>query len=119
MDFEHKIAVVTGAASGIGRATAEALAESGAMVICADIDRDKGEAAAAAIRNKGQKAEFLPVDLTDDRFNAPLAMFAGRRGGHHYRRRRLGPMILSPPAPGKSLRSVPIRTGETASLLPR
>jgi len=66
MDFEHKIAVVTGAASGIGRATAEALAESGAMVICADIDRDKGEAAAAAIRNKGQKAEFLPVDLTDD-----------------------------------------------------
>ncbi len=66
MDFEHKIAVVTGAASGIGKATAEALAEAGATVICGDIDRDKGEAAAAAIRNKGQKAEFLPVDMTDE-----------------------------------------------------
>jgi 2-hydroxycyclohexanecarboxyl-CoA dehydrogenase len=66
MGFENKIAVVTGAASGIGKATAEALAEAGATVICGDIDRDKGEAATAAIRNKGQKAEFLPVDLTDE-----------------------------------------------------
>ena len=66
MGFENKIAVVTGAASGIGKATAEALAEAGATVICGDIDRDKGEAAAAAIRNKGQKAEFLPVDMTDE-----------------------------------------------------
>ena len=66
MSFENKIAVVTGAASGIGKATAEALAEAGAMVVCADIDRDKGEAAAAAIRNKGQKAEFHAVDLTDE-----------------------------------------------------
>lgn len=66
MGFEDKIAVVTGAASGIGKATAEALAEAGATVICGDIDRDKGEAAAAAIRNKDQKAEFMPVDMTDE-----------------------------------------------------
>jgi len=66
MGFEHKIAVVTGAASGIGMATAEALAEAGATVIGADIDRDKGEAAAAAIRSRGHKAEFLPVDMTDE-----------------------------------------------------
>jgi 2-hydroxycyclohexanecarboxyl-CoA dehydrogenase len=66
MGFENKIAVVTGAASGIGKATAEAFAEAGAMVICGDIDREKGEAAAAAIRSKGQKAEFHAVDLTDE-----------------------------------------------------
>jgi 2-hydroxycyclohexanecarboxyl-CoA dehydrogenase len=66
MGFENKVAVVTGAASGIGKATAEALAEAGATVICGDIDRDKGEAAAAAMRNKDQKAEFLRVDMTDE-----------------------------------------------------
>jgi 2-hydroxycyclohexanecarboxyl-CoA dehydrogenase len=66
MGFENKVAVVTGAASGIGKATAEALAEAGATVICGDIDRDKGEATAAAIRNKDQKAEFLRVDMTDE-----------------------------------------------------
>ncbi|HEV2686319.1 MAG TPA: SDR family NAD(P)-dependent oxidoreductase [Actinomycetota bacterium] len=65
MNFEGKIAVVTGAASGIGKATAEALADAGANVICGDIDRDKGEAAAAGIRSKGQKAGFFSVDMTD------------------------------------------------------
>ena len=66
MSFNDKVAVVTGAASGIGQATAEALAEGGATVIVADIAREKGEAAAAAIREKGQRAEFLPVDLTSE-----------------------------------------------------
>ena len=65
MGFDNKLAVVTGAASGIGRATAEALAEAGAGVVCADIDGDKGEAAAAAIRARGHKAEFFAVDMTD------------------------------------------------------
>jgi len=66
MSFENKIAVVTGAASGIGKATAEALAEEGAIVICADIDRENGEPAAASIRTKGWKAQFHAVDLTDE-----------------------------------------------------
>jgi 2-hydroxycyclohexanecarboxyl-CoA dehydrogenase len=65
MSFKDKIAVVTGAASGIGRATAEALAEGGANIIVADINREQGEAAAAAIRAKGQSAQFVAVDLTD------------------------------------------------------
>jgi 2-hydroxycyclohexanecarboxyl-CoA dehydrogenase len=66
MEFDNKLAVVTGAASGIGKATAEALAEGGATVICADIDGAKGEAAAAAMRSKGHKAQFEAVDLTDE-----------------------------------------------------
>ena len=65
MNFEDKIAVVTGGASGIGQATAEMLAEGGATVCIGDIARDKGEAAAAAIRKNGRKAEYFPLDLTD------------------------------------------------------
>jgi 2-hydroxycyclohexanecarboxyl-CoA dehydrogenase len=65
MNPSDTIAVVTGGASGIGRATAEALAEGGATVCIGDIARDKGEAAAAEIRKKGRKAEYVQVDLTD------------------------------------------------------
>ena len=64
-NMQDKVAVVTGAASGIGRATAQALAERGARVVVADIARDTGEAAAAALRERGLAAHFLEVDLTD------------------------------------------------------
>ena len=65
MTLEGKIAVVTGAGSGIGRATAEALAAAGATVVCADINRETGEEAAAALRAAGGRADYRPVDLTD------------------------------------------------------
>jgi len=65
MNLNDKIAVVTGGASGIGRATAEALAEGGATVCIGDIARENGEAAAAEIRTKGRKAEYIRLDLTD------------------------------------------------------
>ena len=63
--MQDKVAVVTGAASGIGRATAQALAAQGARVVVADIAREAGEAAAAALREQGLAAHFLEVDLTD------------------------------------------------------
>ena len=65
MSIENKVAIVTGAASGIGKSTAEALAKAGANVVVADIADQAGEAVAAAIRAQGGKAGFHHVDLTD------------------------------------------------------
>jgi 2-hydroxycyclohexanecarboxyl-CoA dehydrogenase len=65
MTLKGKIAVVTGAASGIGRATAEAFAQAGAHVLLADINQEMGEAAAAALRARGLSADYWLVDITD------------------------------------------------------
>lgn len=61
-----KVAMVTGGASGIGRAGAVAMAAAGARVAVADIDADRGEAIAASIRDGGGEAIALAVDVTDD-----------------------------------------------------
>lgn len=82
MKLDGKTAVVTGAASGIGLATAETLAAAGAHVIVADIAREKGESAASALQKRGYKAEFVHLDITDD---ASIAAFTdtveGKMGG--------------------------------------
>ena len=65
MTFVDKIAVVTGAGSGIGRATAQALAREGATIIVADIDPRSGEATASVLRGDGWQAFFIAVDLTE------------------------------------------------------
>ena len=65
MNLEDKAAIISGAASGIGRATADALADAGAHVFLGDIDEMNGEAAAAAIRSRNRKADYIPLDVTD------------------------------------------------------
>ncbi len=60
MEFEGKVAVVTGAAMGIGLACAEALHAKGAAVLIADINTEKGEAAAARL---GERAAFHRTDM--------------------------------------------------------
>ena len=66
MNFDGKSIVVTGAASGIGRATARAFAEAGGQVILADLSIDKGEEAATQLRAAKLKAIFLPLDVASD-----------------------------------------------------
>jgi NAD(P)-dependent dehydrogenase (short-subunit alcohol dehydrogenase family) len=61
-----KVAIVTGAGSGIGRATASLLAAEGATVFIADVNEDAAQAVAAAIASGGWKAEPLPLDVADD-----------------------------------------------------
>ena len=65
MRLDRKTAVITGAASGIGRATAEALAAAGAHVVLGDIAEEKGNEAAKAIRAGGGGADFVRLDVTD------------------------------------------------------
>ncbi|WP_290811025.1 SDR family NAD(P)-dependent oxidoreductase [Halovivax sp.] len=65
MRLEDKTAVVTGAASGIGRATAERFAREGARVIVTDVDDDGGEAVVDEIESAGGEAGFRKLDVTD------------------------------------------------------
>jgi NAD(P)-dependent dehydrogenase (short-subunit alcohol dehydrogenase family) len=66
MRFEGKVAVVTGAAQGIGEGYARGLAERGAAVAVADIALGKAEAVAAAINADGGKAVAVAVDVADE-----------------------------------------------------
>ena len=62
--FAGKTIVITGAASGIGRATALIFAREGANVVCADINEQGARATAEAVKGKGSQALALAVDVT-------------------------------------------------------
>jgi 3-oxoacyl-[acyl-carrier protein] reductase len=65
MDLAGRRALVTGAGQGVGWAIAHALADAGGVAVVNDIQPDKADEAAEAIRNAGGKAEPLPFDVTD------------------------------------------------------
>jgi 2-hydroxycyclohexanecarboxyl-CoA dehydrogenase len=63
MEMKDRVVIVTGGASGIGRATALLLAREGARVFIGDIDEAGGTATAETARTAAADAEFLPLDL--------------------------------------------------------
>lgn len=63
---KEPVAVITGAGTGIGRATALLLAQKGAKIIVSDIQSTNGEETAQHIRSAGGKAIFIHCDVTDD-----------------------------------------------------
>ena len=65
LGLEEKVAIVTGAAAGIGKACGEALAEAGARLVLADIDEDGGLALGAALKERfGTESVFVRTDVS-------------------------------------------------------
>lgn len=80
MRLQDKVAIITGSARGIGRATALAFAGQGAQVVVCDLDVSGGEQTAADIRSDGGRAIFVQVNVTerasvDALISAALAQF--------------------------------------------
>lgn len=80
-DFEDKVAVVTGAGSGIGVAIAHELAARGALVVTADLDEKAAAAVSKAIADKGGRAKPFAVDVSDADAVARMVDFAVQTGG--------------------------------------
>src|SRR5919108_1949612 len=81
MQTEGSVALVTGGASGLGRASVEALLGVGAKAVICDLPRSPGEAVAAEL---GESVFFAPTDVTDaDQVQAAIDLAVQRFGGLH------------------------------------
>jgi len=80
--FQGKVALVTGGASGIGKATSLRLAREGAAVVIADINADAGQSVVDEITTAGGKALFISLNVTsEDAWNAAIAQTVDTFGG--------------------------------------
>ena len=66
MRLQNKVAIITGAASGIGNAIAKKYAAEGAKVVIADLDSDHAELAAKSLREEGHEAMSVVMDVTNE-----------------------------------------------------
>jgi NAD(P)-dependent dehydrogenase (short-subunit alcohol dehydrogenase family) len=81
MRLENKVAIVTGAASGMGAATARRFAREGAKVVIADMLEPEGRQVAADIAKAGGAAEFMALNVTDEaNWNAVVAATVAKWG---------------------------------------
>ncbi|MDO8732621.1 MAG: SDR family oxidoreductase [Actinomycetota bacterium] len=82
MEFDGKVAFITGAAQGFGYAFAESLGADGASVVIADVNSQAGEVAAAKLRDQGIKALAVACDVSDsESVNAAIAASIAEFGG--------------------------------------
>jgi 3-hydroxybutyrate dehydrogenase len=82
MKLQNKVALVTGAASGIGKAIAQRFGREGAKIVIADLDLDAATAAAALIQAAGGQARAVAMDVTsEDAVNAGVAATIAAYGG--------------------------------------
>ena len=79
--LEKKVAIITGAGSGIGKATAFLFAEHGAKVIVSDINEENGQAAANEIKARGGVASFFKADSASPADNEALVAHAVKEFG--------------------------------------
>jgi NAD(P)-dependent dehydrogenase (short-subunit alcohol dehydrogenase family) len=80
-DLTGKIALVTGAASGIGEAIAHTFAKQGAHVYVADLDRENGKSVAAQITADSLLAEFVELNVADEANCQSIADLVGEKHG--------------------------------------
>lgn len=81
MKLDGKVAIITGAANGIGKASAKAFAQAGAKLILADIDDDAGERLAHELDDTGDRVVYLHSDVTQaDQVDALIEATIGRFG---------------------------------------
>lgn len=66
MRLKNKVTLITGAASGIGKKTAEVFLEEGAVVLLADVSEEKGKEALVELRKKGSQIYFYPLHVRDE-----------------------------------------------------